>query len=1050
MIKSLNFKLRLLLFLVAWPGVMVVIIQAFVERGHVYDQSSYEAERITESLASTQRRIIYETRIFLQELAVAPPIQDPSGPHCTDFLSLTLRLAKTYVNLGVPQANGQLLCNAKPLSDPVNVADRPYFQRALQDRVFSMSPFQVDRAAGVSSINFAYPVQPDGAGGDVVGVAVAVVSLDWWSRNLVERELPEGTVAYIIDSSGMVAAHYPPDATWIGQPSAAVGVDIAQHGTKEAVNRVGPDGIRRIYHNKVLFRDGDGNNTYVSVGIPIDAQLAAANWHTGSRLILVLAGLLLLWGGVRRLANRVILKPLDELTKSVENLEATPPTSAPQDRRKTDTVQEFAFLSDRFADVKDNMRSAQIAESRRREELEAVLSALPDLYFRIDRDHVIVDYHAQSDGDLLLEPNAFLGKSVVGVLPEEAAKSFEKNISSHRETREVVTWEYTLDIAGVTQHFEARACPISGTDETVLVIRNITGRVQSETALQLSAMVYENSSEGMIVTSADTKILTVNPALTRLAGYDAADLVGLTARKLVQKSARSKLASGFRKARKSGKGWNGEIQVKSRNGDKIPVWLCINAILDENHDVHRFVILVRDMTEQKKANETIWRQAHFDTLTGLFNRATLRELLDLEIQEATAANQQVGLLFMDLDGMKQVNDRLGHAAGDLVLSQAATRLRVLLAPDETMARHGGDEFTVVLGHKSAPERAGLLADAIIKEIALPFEIEGEIVRLTASIGIARFPKDARSAKDLLTAADQAMYVAKATGKNRATVFEPSIKQAVNEKSKLIGALQETVQDQGFDLHFQPIIDLKTGQITKAEALLRWTHSDLGVISPNQFIPLAEEVGLIGAIGDWVFDQCCQTIPLLQSRFGSGFQVAMNVSPLRLTPRGDVTQNWVAHLKQNKLAPQSLVVEITESALLEQSGFVEERLVALKNAGVQLALDDFGTGYSSMSYFLQHQIDYLKIDREFICHLPDTPKAVTLCQTMTELAHRLGVKVIAEGIETPQQLDFLTGIGADYGQGFFLASPCTVAEFLALPPNIQAARGKGLPNAAPMT
>ena len=1032
MIKSLNFKLRLLLLLVAWPGVLVVVFQAYIERGHVFDQSRYEAERIADSLANTQRRIIYETRVFLQELAAAPPIQDPADPHCTEFLRLSLRLAKTYVNLGVPLADGRLLCNAIPLASPVNVADRPYFQRALTQQVFAMSPIQTDRAAGVSSINFAYPVKANGPEGKVVGVAVAVVSLDWWTQNLAERDLPTGTVAYIVDSTHKIAANYPADPSLFGKSSADVGLEAAGEIAAAGEIRTGPDGMRRVYHNKILFGDGEGNNTSVSVGIPIDAQLAAANWHTGSRLALVLMGLFLVWMLVRHLANRAILTPLDELTKSVGNLDNFTWIAPSGSRKTSPAVREFAYLGDQFAHVKTNMKAAEKAENQRREELEAVLNALPDLYFRINRDHVIVDYHSQDDSDLMMDPKEFIGKQVTEVLPQDAAQLFEENVAGHRKTHELATWEYKLEIEGSTQHFEARACPIYGTDETVLVVRNITGRIQSETALQLSAMVYENSSEGMIVTAADTRILTVNPALTRLAGYEAPDLIGLTARRVVQKAARSKLASGFRKARKSGKGWNGEIQVQSRDGETIPVWLCINAIFDDTNVVQRFVILVRDMTEQKKANETIWRQAHFDMLTGLLNRATLGELLDLEIQEATAANRNVGLLFMDLDGMKQVNDRLGHAAGDLILSQAATRLRVLLAPDETMARHGGDEFTVVLGHKRPHARAATLADAILAAIAHPFEIEGEIVHLTASVGIARFPEDAGSATELLTAADQAMYVAKASGRNRAVMFNPSIKQAVTEKSKLIGALQETLQDQGFDLHFQPIIDLKTNRITKAEALLRWTHPETGPISPGQFIPLAEEVGLIGAVGDWVFEHCCQAIPLLQSHFGADFQLGMNVSPLQLTPREDTTQIWFDRLRQHGVAGQSLIVEITESALLEQSGFVVDRLEALQSAGIQLALDDFGTGYSSMSYFLQHQIDYLKIDREFVCHLPSAPKAVTLCRTMTELAHRLGVKVIAEGIETPEQLAFLTEIGADFGQGFLLSPPMSMADLLTLP------------------
>ena len=434
------------------------------------------------------------------------------------------------------------------------------------------------------------------------------------------------------------------------------------------------------------------------------------------------------------------------------------------------------------------------------------------------------------------------------------------------------------------------------------------------------------------------------------------------------------------------------------------------------------------MTAQKKANETIWKQAHIDVLTGLLNRAALGEYLEDVIRDASAGRKEIALLFMDLDGLKQVNDRLGHAAGDQVLKRVSDRLRNCLDQGVTIARYGGDEFIVVLDQDHIAEQAQIV-ETLLEEVAIPFGIEKDVVHLTGSLGIARYPTDAVTAEDLISAADQAMYVAKSGGRNRAVPFSSGMRRAAVEKMNLVSALQKAVHNKQMDVHFQPIIDLKTGKICKAEALLRWHSDSLGQVPPAQFIPLAEEAGLIDRLGELVFERCCEALPSLRRCFGPAFQISINVSPLQLISSMKGFQSWLQRLEESGQRGDGFIIEITENALLETQGPLVGKLDTLQRAGFQLALDDFGKGYSSLFYFLKYKIDYLKIDQAFVRDLSGNNTAETLCRSMVEMAHRLNVQVVAEGIETENQCAFLAQIGADFGQGYLFEHPVPLKDLL---------------------
>ncbi|WP_421704871.1 bifunctional diguanylate cyclase/phosphodiesterase [Aliiroseovarius sp.] len=1035
MLRTLNFRLQFLLVLVALPGLVAVILQTLAERDMAIEAYRKESHLVAEDLAATQREIIQSTRQFLEELAQADPVQDPSDPACGAFVAELLPFEIAYVNLGVPRADGALLCNALPMTHSVNVADRAYFRRAVDGRMFSVGTFQTDRAAGVTSVNFAYPVEPRGASGPVAGAVVAVVSLGWWGQRLGAQDLPEGAIALILDREGTIVAQHPPSLGALGQSLASLDVlgTRAEAAKGEPVR--GRDGVRRVVSRSVLFEDGAGHAVRVVIGIPVEEALRRADANALLRFLLLGGALVLVWSMAMGLLTRDVLRPLAALTGAVRELEAG--QSGEGEARMTARVQEFRHLSSRFETMAGARRAAEESEAQRARELEALLDAVPDLYFRMDADTRILDYRASNGSDLLLLPETFMGRRMEEMLPGRALELFTENMARHAETREIVSWEYPLEIDGRPLEFEARACPVKGADETILVVRNITGRRRAEEGLRLAAMVFENSSEGMIVVDPDGRITSVNPAVSEQTGHRADKLVGMRFSKLVPREHRDRLArrlAGLTRApgdREAG-GWSGELAFRHAEGGQFPVWLSINLVEADSFAPRRFVILSRDMTDLYEANETIWHQAHFDSLTELPNRVSLAEGLGRAIAEAQDQGEEVALLYLDLDRLKQVNDRMGHTGGDLVLAELAARLRDTVEPEDLVARQGGDEFIVVLTGPDVGLRADRMAEALVAAVSAPYPMGGQEAHMSCSLGIALFPQDAGDGEALLQAADLAMYSAKLAGGNRSRRYSAKIGEVAQDRLHLMEDLNGALARDEFELHFQPIVELGSGAMVKVEALIRWNHPRLGLIGPDRFIPLAEEARLVGAIGDWVLARSCAALPRLRQRFGDGLKLCLNVSPVQLTEPQDSMAGWADCLAEAGLEPGAIVAEITESTLLGTNPKVAERLGQMRQMGMQLALDDFGTGYATLQHCLSYEFDVLKIDRAFVKDLPDKPAARILCETILDLARRLDAQVIAEGIETPAQRRFLSAHPGLCGQGFLFAVPLTLEECLTLP------------------
>jgi len=473
-----------------------------------------------------------------------------------------------------------------------------------------------------------------------------------------------------------------------------------------------------------------------------------------------------------------------------------------------------------------------------------------------------------------------------------------------------------------------------------------------------------------------------------------------------------------------------QCEFRLRTLDGAWRWLLGRGIVvarDEDGAALAMTGTMSDITVRKETEDMAWRHANLDALTGLPNRRLFRERLEHEVRKSRRSGRPLALLFIDLDRFKQVNDWLGHAAGDQLLVEAAERIRRCVRQTDTVARLGGDEFTVMLADLDGQRHVEFVCHKILEALSAPFYLGNDVAYISGSIGVALHPMDAGGSDDLMRKADQAMYAAKEAGKQQFKYFTRSMDETAHRRLQITGELRHAIDNGQLSVHYQPVVSLHDGSVVKAEALVRWQHPWLGNIEPSFFIPLAEESGLIGRISDWVLEQVMFHARRWRTPHGKAVQVGVNQSPLQFA-MADPKSDRVRHLIEANHDAGSIAIEITEGMLLDATPAVKEKLLLYRDAGIQVAIDDFGTGYSSMSYLQQFGIDYLKIDRSFVQDIASNEAHRTIAETIILMAHKLGLEVIAEGIETAEQMDCLRRAGCDYGQGFLFSPAVPVVEF----------------------
>ncbi|MEF7614430.1 EAL domain-containing protein [Aquincola sp. MAHUQ-54] len=545
--------------------------------------------------------------------------------------------------------------------------------------------------------------------------------------------------------------------------------------------------------------------------------------------------------------------------------------------------------------------------------------------------------------------------------------------------------------------------------------------------------IYNGIGEALLILDLQAdRILDGNDRVLEMFGCTREALYSLTFASLGEGTPMSCAPEIEQWASKAAGGTPQSFEWRARARDGREFWVDVSmrrADLGESED--RLLVLMRDISERKESEETIWRQANFDGLTGLPNRRMFHARLEQEIRQSRRTGTPMAVMFLDLDRFKEINDTLGHHIGDVLLLEAARRVGLCVRESDLVARLGGDEFTVVLTGLQDLDGVDRAAQAILDKLSEPFELDDERVYITASIGITLYPRDAADAHTLLKQADQAMYAAKAQGRNRFSHFTPSMQTASQSRLRLAGDLRAAIGGPQFRLLYQPIVDLRTGALRKAEALLRWQHPARGAVSPSEFIPVAEETGLIVELGDWVFRETARQVQAWQLRHGIDLEVSFNVSPVQFHRMDGLQAQWARHLREIGLPQRSLTLEITEGLLLDANQAVTEQLLKFRDAGLRVAIDDFGTGYSSLSYLKKFTIDYLKIDQSFVRNLSPDSEDMTLCEAIIAMAHKLGIQVIAEGVESEAQQALLARAGCDFGQGYALSRPLEAQAFDAL-------------------
>ncbi|NYT66337.1 EAL domain-containing protein [Alcaligenaceae bacterium] len=580
----------------------------------------------------------------------------------------------------------------------------------------------------------------------------------------------------------------------------------------------------------------------------------------------------------------------------------------------------------------------------------------------------------------------------------------------------------------VSLEFYSSTMILDGLPTLVGVAMDVTHRKEQDATSTLAALVYQNSSQAMVVTDAHTTIVSVNPAFSTITGYQADEVIGKKISILSSGRQNREFYQAMWQSISSTGRWEGDIWNRRKNGEEYAERISINTSYKDDGSVRFRIGLFTDITQKKKSDALIWKQANYDHLTALPNRQLFQDRLTQAISRSRRSSLPLALVFLDLDYFKEINDSLGHDKGDELLKQVSKRLTASVRSTDTVARLGGDEFVIIMGElkdTSVVERFCLKA---LQDLSDPYVLGQDPANISASLGVAFFPQSATDAQELLKNADLAMYAAKQQGRNRYAMFTLDMRTAAQSRRQLSRDLYDVLNQQQLILHYQPIVDLFTGQVHKAEALIRWQHPDYGIIGPGEFIPFAEDSGLIVGIGDWVFREAAKQTAWWRQHYQDSFQVSINVSPVQFADQGLNQQAWLDYLQELQLPGDSLVVEITERLLMDVDDEAVNKLLAFRDAGVQVSLDDFGTGYSSLSYLRKFDIDYIKIDQSFVRNLSADSEDLSLCEAMIVMAHRLGLKVIAEGIETPEQRRLLEQAGCDYGQGYLFSRPVPADVF----------------------
>ncbi len=681
-------------------------------------------------------------------------------------------------------------------------------------------------------------------------------------------------------------------------------------------------------------------------------------------------------------------------------------------------------------------RNIELRNTRKR--LRAVLDGVESGVITISEKGIVESFNQSAEGIFGYAAGEVIGKNVSMLMPEPFHSEHDGYLENYLRSgvHKIIGSKRELmgrRKDGALFHMALGVGETRLNDRRVFIgsVRDISARKAEETELRIAAAAFE-SLEAMIVTDARGTILRVNQAFIDNTGYTPEECIGRNPRLLKSNRHDATFYQEMWQALLAAGRWEGEIWDRRKNGEVYPKWLSISAVKDADGAVTHYVGTHQDITERKQAEQRIAELAYYDQLTGLPNRTLLLDRLK-QVITASARNDSYGaLLFIDLDNFKTLNDTLGHDQGDLLLKLVAQRLTQCVRAGDTVARLGGDEFVAVLADmgtsdQDAANRTEAVGEKVLAALSQNYPLDTVAYRSTSSIGVTLFKGNRTSIDDALKQADLAMYKAKDAGRNALRFFDPDMETAVMERAVLEHDLRLAVHERQFLLHYQAQV-FGAGRVTGAEVLVRWQHPSRGLVSPGEFIALAEETGLILPLGHWVMETACRQLALWAARPElAQLTIAVNVSAQQFRDHGFVA-SVLDILRQTGANPNRLKLELTESMLVANVEDIIGKMIALRERGVGFSLDDFGTGYSSLSYLKRLPLDQLKIDQSFVRDILVDANDAAIARTVVALADSLGLDVIAEGVETAAQRDFLAARGCRAYQGNFFSQPVPVADF----------------------
>lgn len=635
---------------------------------------------------------------------------------------------------------------------------------------------------------------------------------------------------------------------------------------------------------------------------------------------------------------------------------------------------------------------------------------------------------------IILPISLYIGKSISGPIDKLALEMDQASLGTFNIRADE---NASGEIGRLATHFNDYMAKLAITHHELN--QEVGERKKTVEQLKIFEKVFENALEGISITDFDGNIILINKAFTDITGYSIEDVIGQNPRILKSNRHDDSFYKKMWKHLKTQGYWTGEIWNRRKNGEAYPEILNISSIKQRDGNISHYVAVFHDIAEIKSQQEKIEHQAYHDALTGLPNRYLAHDRLSMALKNAKRKNNMVAVIFIDMDNFKYFNDSLGHPSGDFLLQTLGARLKDITREQDTTARLGGDEFLIIAVDINSPQEAIELVHRLFESMKEPFSVDNHELIVSLSLGVALYPEDGNTAGTLLKNADMAMYQSKIGGKNCYNMFTPKLNRLASYKMNMIKKFRAALVNKEFMVYYQPKVQPSTQRVLGMEALVRWREKDGTMISPAEFIPMAEETGLIVQLGQYVLEESCKALQDLQDKFSFSLTVSVNLSPLEFK-QPDIVDNILNVIKTHHLSASSIEIEITETAMMTDLNSTVKKLDILKEEGLSIAIDDFGTGYSSLYYLKKLPISTLKIDKSFIDDIAIDQNDANLVETIILMAKNLGITVVAEGVETKEQLELLEKYNCELIQGYYYAKPMPLSDLICylktMPPTIE--------------